>query len=164
MENQRSNATNQKAQQKQFGLPSCPYCGAKVNPILAWGIKSKGEFGCPHCGSYSNVKLARPVYWMGLLSILLAGILLLIFFFTGCMHLQLLVCMLIPFFLFTASAPFFVYLERILPPGYRPPKTQQSRPAGGQIPKKHSSSQPTKVQRQSNRSQQNTAKKSDRMQ
>jgi hypothetical protein len=170
MENQRSNGSNTKTQQKQFGLPCCPYCGKKINPILAWGIKSKGEFGCPQCGGYSNIKLSRPIYWLGLMAVLAAGILLAIFYITGCMHLQLLLCMLIPFFVFTAISPFFVYLQRILPPGYRPTQQRQSRP-GAPSPKTHPAAErrftqqfsiedrTTQFQKQTNRSQQNGSKK-----
>lgn len=40
---------------KQFGIPSCPYCGRKVNLVRMWTLKRDGEFICPGCGGISNV-------------------------------------------------------------------------------------------------------------
>ena len=147
MENQNTR-TAYGGQQKQsggMGLPQCPHCGKRVNPFLAWGIKSKGEFECSKCGSYSNIRLAKGLYIAGLSAVILAGILLLVFLFTGCMNLALLIFMLVPFAVFTVISPFFVRLQKIelpgqkrkTPPAKKPPvqppaaRPQQSQRSGG---------------------------------
>lgn len=121
MENQntRSAYGTQQKQGNGLHLPQCPHCGKKINPFLAWGIKSKGEFACSNCGSYSNIRLAKSLHLAGLSAVVIAGILLLIFIFTGCMNLPLLILMLVPFFLFTVISPFLVRLEKIELPGQK---------------------------------------------
>lgn len=131
MENSNTSAAYGTSQQGG-ALPRCPHCGKTVNPFLAWSIKSKGEFQCSGCGSYSNVQLAKSLYILGLLTVAVACVLLLIFFFTGCMNLWLLICMLIPFAAFTVISPFFVRLKKISPPshpGNGSPAAKQARPA-----------------------------------
>ena len=132
MENQNTRAAYG-AQQKQggFGLPRCPHCGKRVNPFLAWGIKSKGEFECGNCGSYSNIRLTKFLYIAGLSAVIIAAILLLVFIFTGCMNLVLLIFMLVPFAVFTVISPFFVRLQKIELPGQKrkgPPAKKQPAP------------------------------------
>lgn len=102
--------TTKSTQQGGFALPQCPHCGKRINPFYAWSIKSKGEFRCDSCGGFSDVKLARPILWMGLFSAIIAAILLLIFMFMGSVHLAFLPVMLVPFFIFTVLSPFFVRL------------------------------------------------------
>lgn len=104
-------ATNQK-KSGGMGIPKCPHCGHSVNPIHAWGIKGKGEYACPECGGYSEIHLSKALYIMGIASVILAGILLLIFIFTGCMGVALLPLMLAPFFVFTVLSPFLIYLRK----------------------------------------------------
>ena len=90
--------TTKSTQQGGFALPQCPHCGKRINPFYAWSIKSKGEFRCDSCGGFSDVKLARPILWMGLFSVIIAAILLLTFMFMGSVHLAFLPVMLVPFF------------------------------------------------------------------
>lgn len=97
--------------QQGMHLPECPYCHKKFNPLLAWGIKGKGEFHCPSCGMYSDVRLTKSIRFLGLGAIGVALLLLLIFIFTGSTLVFLLPCMLLPFLVFTLIAPFFVRLR-----------------------------------------------------
>ncbi len=130
-------ATNQKKQGGGFGLPKCPHCGKTVNPIHAWGIKGKGEYACPDCGGYSEIRLSKALYIMGIISVALAGLLLLIFVVTGCMAVALLPLMLAPFFVFTVLSPFLIYLrkyeidpKKIKPQKPKMPKQAKTKPAG----------------------------------
>lgn len=113
----------QKEKNIRFHLPACPHCGKKINPFYAWSLKSKGEYHCNYCGSYSNIRLERFIYWAGLLSVVLAGILLLIFIFTGSNHPIILPLMFVPFVIFTGISPFFVRFEKI-----EFPKQRRKRP------------------------------------
>ena len=40
-------------------LPVCPNCGKRMNPLVAWLYKTKGEYCCPACGIHSNVVAIR---------------------------------------------------------------------------------------------------------
>ncbi len=129
MEYSNTQARNQEPARQGVRLPKCPHCGKRVNPFLAWSVKSQGEYVCGSCGSFSNIRLAKPLYVMGLIAVLLAAILLLIFFLTGSMNLYLLLLMLVPFLAFTVISPFFVRLEKIAPPSARrkQPAAQQKK-------------------------------------
>lgn len=111
-------------------LPKCPYCGKTVNPFYAWSIKGQGEYNCSQCGGFSDVKLAKPIYYLGLGAVILAGIILLIFIFTGSMQLYLLPMMLIPFLIFTAISPFFVRLKPSSVHRHGEPRPNSHVPAG----------------------------------
>ena len=76
---------------------------------------------------------------MGILSVAIAGLLLLIFIVTGCMAVALLPLMLAPFFLFTLLSPFLIFLRKyeIDPTKIKPkkpkapkPQTAAKKPAG----------------------------------
>ena len=49
-------------------LPQCPYCGKKVNPIVAWTLRTQGEFICPACGGVSNIAIEPAAKALGVLA------------------------------------------------------------------------------------------------
>lgn len=100
-------------QKGKFGMPKCPYCGKKINPIYAWGIKSKGEYHCSECGTFANIKLEKFVYAAGLAALIIEALLLLLFIFTGGVIMYLLPLMIVPFLVFTCLAPFGIRFEKI---------------------------------------------------
>ena len=44
---------------KQLGRARCPYCEKKVNLMVAWGLRRRGEYRCPRCNGISNVTHSR---------------------------------------------------------------------------------------------------------
>ncbi len=98
------------------GFPKCPYCRKRVNYFYLWGSKGKGEYLCPHCGEYSNIKMRKAIYFLGLAAVILTAIMLAVFLLTGCQLVWLLIIMIIPFAIFTAVSPFFIKLARMPAP------------------------------------------------
>lgn len=66
---------------KQLGRPVCPYCGKKVNFIITWGLRRRGEYRCPRCQGISNVFLSGAASISAFLAIAVSGILLLCLIF-----------------------------------------------------------------------------------
>lgn len=66
---------------KQLGRPVCPYCGKKVNFIITWGLRRRGEYRCPRCQGISNVFLSGAASVSAFLAIAISGILLLCLIF-----------------------------------------------------------------------------------
>lgn len=62
---------------KLFGRAQCPYCGKKVNPVISWGLRRRGEYRCPRCMGISNVFLSSAVPFMALGAIVLGALILL---------------------------------------------------------------------------------------
>ena len=61
---------------KQFGRAVCPYCGKKVNLIITWSLRRRGEYRCPHCLGISNVTLSTAVLSMAFAAIALSALIL----------------------------------------------------------------------------------------
>lgn len=66
---------------KQLGRPVCPYCGKKVNFVIAWGLRRRGEYSCPRCHGISNVFLSGVATAAAFFAIFLSVILLLCLIF-----------------------------------------------------------------------------------
>lgn len=64
---------------KQLGRTVCPYCGKKVNFVITWGLRRRGEYSCPRCHGISNVFLTGTAIAAAFLAI--ASSLLLVLFF-----------------------------------------------------------------------------------
>lgn len=66
---------------KQLGRPVCPYCGKKVNFIITWGLRRRGEYRCPRCQGISNVFLSGAASVSAFLAVAISGILMLCLIF-----------------------------------------------------------------------------------
>ncbi len=66
---------------KQLGRPVCPYCGKKVNFVVAWGLRRRGEYSCPRCHGISNVFLSGVATVAAFFAIFISVILLLCLIF-----------------------------------------------------------------------------------
>lgn len=66
---------------KQLGRPVCPYCGKKVNFIITWGLRRRGEYCCPRCQGISNVFLSGAASVSAFLAVAISGILMLCLIF-----------------------------------------------------------------------------------
>ena len=112
---------------KRFGLPQCPYCEKKVNPLYAWYLRTQGEYICPKCGGVSNIVLDPLVKVLGVAAILLG----LVFFIvamvdqTDAIPVKYALLIAAPFVLFSIVSAFFVHLKR---PVLR--KREPARPQG----------------------------------
>lgn len=112
---------------KRFGLPQCPYCEKKVNPLYAWYLRTQGEYICPKCGGVSNIVLDPLVKVIGVAAILLG----LVFFIvamvdqTDAIPVKYALLIAAPFVLFSIVSAFFVHLKR---PVLR--KREPARPQG----------------------------------
>lgn len=62
---------------KLFGRAQCPYCGKKVNPIVTWGLRRRGEYRCPRCMGISNVFLSSALPFLALGAVVIAALILL---------------------------------------------------------------------------------------
>lgn len=97
---------------KQVGIPTCPYCGRKVNLIRMWTLKRDGEFVCPGCGGISNVYHA-PV--MTLFAAVCAVIAFVIFavtrFILDQVNLMTCIYVFLPFAVFFVGSMFLVQLR-----------------------------------------------------
>ena len=122
---------------KPLDLPSCPFCGRRVNPIRAWYLKKEGEYRCPRCGNYSNVLLAPITPYLGALAVIISII---IFLITRALKKEVeftnVIMVLIPFFIFFFLSVFFIRLRK---PVYRKkevssPIGKRQRPAQQQAP------------------------------
>lgn len=122
---------------KRFGLPQCPYCEKKVNPLYAWYLRTQGEYICPKCGGVSNIVLDPLVKVIGVAAILLG----LVFFIvamvdqTDAIPVKYALLIAAPFVLFSIVSAFFVHLKRPVLRKREPARPQgaaQGRPASQQ--------------------------------
>ena len=101
---QRSNTSAPRGyKQPSFGLPVCPQCGKRMNPLVAWLYKTKGEYRCPQCGCCSNVLADPKAVGFGLAAIAIGLVVLLLFIFLGSVSVLALL------------SPFLVRLQAISP-------------------------------------------------
>ena len=96
---------------KQLGRARCPYCEKKVNLMVAWGLRRRGEYRCPRCNGISNVTHSRLLLPLALCAIGVSGLILLLTLFllepaTGWSVLLVLA----PFLVFYIFSLFFVQL------------------------------------------------------
>ncbi|MDD4807232.1 MULTISPECIES: hypothetical protein [Caproicibacterium] len=63
---------------KQNRGPRCPYCGKKVNPLIAFVLKNRGEYRCTKCKGISNIHLNAGIYRLAVVMVLAAAAVLLI--------------------------------------------------------------------------------------
>lgn len=95
-------------------LPACPNCGKRMNPLVAWLYKTKGEYCCPACGVCSNVVADPKTPGFGAVTVAISVVILLLFLFVfGGMNLLGMILLLVPFFLFTLLSPFLVRLQKM---------------------------------------------------
>lgn len=66
---------------KQLGRTVCPYCGKKVNFVITWGLRRRGEYSCPRCHGISNVFLTGTAIAAAFLAIASSLLLVLCFIF-----------------------------------------------------------------------------------
>lgn len=66
---------------KQLGRTVCPYCGKKVNFVITWGLRRRGEYSCPRCHGISNVFLTGTAIATAFLAIMSSLLLVLCFLF-----------------------------------------------------------------------------------
>ncbi|MCH4238676.1 MAG: hypothetical protein LKF71_00135 [Oscillospiraceae bacterium] len=98
---------------KKTRYPKCPYCGKKLNPLLAFRLKSEGEYRCTKCSGISNIELNPAIYKLAVSMVLASAVIflleeLLVRRFTWYMPLFLLV----PFLIFYILCPRFLELKR----------------------------------------------------
>lgn len=116
----------------RIGLPVCPHCKKRVNPIRAWYLKREGEYLCPKCGNISNVVLHPVTPFLGAGAVVVG---LLIFLlskaFSETPSLMSILFILIPFALFFILSTFMIELKE---PVYRkkappePPNPRRAEP------------------------------------
>ena len=110
-------------------LPQCPYCGKKVNPIVAWTLRTQGEFICPACGGVSNIAIDPVAKALGVLAAVL-GVVLFgagIVMGEGLPIVEILVIMA-PFVLFSILSTFFVRLKKPILRRREKPAQRTARP------------------------------------
>lgn len=122
---------------KRFGLPQCPYCEKKVNPLYAWYLRTQGEYICPKCGGVSNIVLDPLVKVLGVAAILLGVVFFIVAMFdqTDAIPVKYALLIAAPFVLFSIVSAFFVHLKRPVLRKREPARPQgaaQSRPASQQ--------------------------------
>lgn len=112
---------------KRFGLPQCPYCEKKVNPLYAWYLRTQGEYICPKCGGVSNIVLDPLVKVLGVAAILLGVVFFIVAMVdqTDAIPVKYALLIAAPFVLFSIVSAFFVHLKR---PVLR--KREPARPQG----------------------------------
>ena len=112
---------------KRFGLPQCPYCEKKVNPLYAWYLRTQGEYICPKCGGVSNIVLDPLVKVIGVAAILLGVVFFIVAMVdqTDAIPVKYALLIAAPFVLFSIVSAFFVHLKR---PVLR--KREPARPQG----------------------------------
>lgn len=99
-------------EQPKFGLPVCPHCGKRLNPLVAWLYKTKGCYACPACSKLSQVLADPKTPIFGIVAVVISLAIFLIFLFTnGKVPLWAISLLVAPFFLFTLLAPFLVRLK-----------------------------------------------------
>lgn len=98
---------------KYFGVPTCPYCGKRVNLIRTWSLKRQGEYQCPRCGGISNIFLSPLIYVFALLAVFAGGA---VYFFhkfiLDDISLTIVFQVIIPFVVFFLLSLFMVRLEK----------------------------------------------------
>ena len=112
-------------------LPQCPYCGKKVNPIVAWTLRTQGEFICPACGGVSNIAIDPAAKALGVLAAVV-GVVLFgagIVMGEGLPIVEILVIMA-PFVLYSILSTFFVRLKKPILRRREKPAQWPARPAG----------------------------------
>lgn len=122
---------------KRFGLPQCPYCEKKVNPLYAWYLRTQGEYICPKCGGVSNIVLDPLVKVLGVAAILLGVVFFIVAMVdqTDAIPVKYALLIAAPFVLFSIVSAFFVHLKRPVLRKREPARPQgaaQSRPASQQ--------------------------------
>ena len=149
---QRSNTSAPRGyKQPSFGLPVCPQCGKRMNPLVAWLYKTKWEYRCPQCGCCSNVLADPKAVGFGLAAIAIGLVVLLLFIFLGSVSVLALVLVILPFFVFALLSPFLVRLQAISParepapragmPNQRQQPRQQQQPSRRPPPARPGASQ-----------------------
>lgn len=110
-----SHDPNDTVRQPSFlGLPVCPHCGKRLNPLVAWLYKTHGEYQCPNCAEISLVTANPKTLPFGLAAVFLGCVILAIFMTVeGRMPFWGVALLVIPFVVFTAVAPFLVRLQKI---------------------------------------------------
>lgn len=111
-------------------LPQCPYCGKKVNPIVAWTLRTQGEFICPACGGVSNIAIDPAAKALGVLAAVV-GVVLFgagIVMGEGLPIVEILVIMA-PFVLYSILSTFFVRLKKPILRRREKPAQRPARPA-----------------------------------
>ncbi|MDD3260986.1 MAG: hypothetical protein PHU79_03610 [Oscillospiraceae bacterium] len=108
--------------------PCCPYCGKRVNPLMAFVLKDQGEYRCTKCRGISNVHLNYAIYRLAVVLVLTSAAILLIeeiFIRRFSWYSPLLV--FLPFLIFYLLSPFYVELRRPIikrkPIGHRAPNS-----------------------------------------
>lgn len=98
---------------KKLQYPRCPYCGKKVNPLLAFTLKNEGEYRCTKCSGVSNIELNPAVYKLAVGMVLTAAAVFLIeelLIRRFAWYAVLIV--LAPFLIFYVLSPLYVELKR----------------------------------------------------
>ncbi|WOC32288.1 MULTISPECIES: single stranded DNA-binding domain-containing protein [Caproicibacterium] len=98
---------------KKLQYPQCPYCGKKVNPLLAFTLKNQGEYRCTKCSGISNIALDGAVYKLAVSMVLAAAAVFLVeellvrrFLWYSAL------LVLLPFLIFYVLSPLFLELKR----------------------------------------------------
>ena len=97
---------------KSFGRAVCPYCGKKVNPVISWGLRRRGEYRCPRCMGISNVFLSSAVPFMALGAVVLGALILLYTMMLNPAPWWSVLAVLAPFVVFYLLCLFCVQLRR----------------------------------------------------
>lgn len=97
---------------KLFGRAQCPYCGKKVNPVISWGLRRRGEYRCPRCMGISNVFLSSAVPFMALGAVVLGALILLYTMMLNPAPWWSVLAVLAPFVVFYLLCLFCVQLRR----------------------------------------------------
>lgn len=98
---------------KKLQYPKCPYCGKRVNPLMAFILKSEGEYRCTKCSGISNIELDSQIYKFAVGIVLTAAaIFVLEELFIRPFVWYLVLFLLIPFLVFYLLSPSFVRLKR----------------------------------------------------
>lgn len=97
---------------KQVGVPSCPYCGKKVNVVRLWTLKREGEFICPWCGGISNVHHAPVITVFAAICAVVAFVIFAVTrFLLDVANLMTCIYVLLPFAVFFIGSMFLVQLR-----------------------------------------------------
>lgn len=103
---------SEKQTEKHLYLPRCPYCGRRLNLVLAFGIKREGEYRCANCGGISNIQLDRRLYPCAAGAVALSAVMLLVSLLQQKGSLLLVLLVVLPFVALYALSPLFVRLHR----------------------------------------------------
>lgn len=98
---------------KMFGRAVCPYCGQKVNLMMTWGLRRRGEYRCQKCRGISNVILSSAVLISAFVAIILSALILMgTMFWLETPTLWSVLAVLAPFLVFYILSLFCVQLKK----------------------------------------------------